>query len=81
MDTKNVSVVKTRPGKCRYPWHELEVGDSFDVPLTYIKHESGNDMARVRLVSSAWEIKKNHGTDYQIHTIRHQGVVRCWRLK
>ncbi len=55
----------------RWPFHEMEVGDSFAVPL------DTPEAKRVR--SAACHCGKRHNQRFTIRTLRSEGVVRVWR--
>lgn len=61
-----------RGAKRKYPWLEMEVGDSFAIPAG--QHES------VRTSASAWEAR--HPEDPRMFTVRktENGTYRCWRV-
>ena len=77
----------TRVGRpSRYPWSEMEVGDSFFVPVS-----EGEDIHKLRTSISGSRyaytkgMVKRHGVEYRatIRTVTEGGVegVRAWRLK
>lgn len=59
----------------RYPWHQMEVGDSFQVPSD-VSPNSAYGLAREANVSAALA---GSGKKF---TVRKQadGTYRCWRL-
>jgi hypothetical protein len=56
------------------------VGDSFAVPLAGETYE-GENMAAVRLRSSAIRYARTHGGKFTVRTDREVGEVRCWRVE
>jgi hypothetical protein len=56
------------------------VGDSFAVPLAGETYE-GENMAAVRLRSSAIRYARTHGGKFTVRTDREAGEVRCWRVE
>lgn len=65
----------------RYPFRNMEVGDSFTVPLTgRISHHNKSDIARVRVAAAAASVQKNSTLRFTTRVDREQGVVRCWRV-
>jgi hypothetical protein len=67
-----------RPRK--YPFPDMAVGDSFAVPLAGETYE-GENMAAVRLRSSAIRYARTHGGKFTVRTDREVGEVRCWRVE
>lgn len=63
------------PPKKKYPWHKMEVGDSFAIP---VKGEKIDNIFS-RLHGSAWHHKKD-GFRIRAKYIKKEGVVRCWRI-
>lgn len=70
------------PGRSIYPFGEMEVGDSFAVPLSGEKSKGGNDKVTDRISSavSAFKKRADRGLKFSVHTDRSEGVVRCWRM-
>lgn len=57
-----------RGGRQRYPWQEMEVGDSFFV-----------EGASVRSLSAAAaQVGRRSGRKFSLRTV--EGGVRCWRV-
>lgn len=63
-----------------YPLAQLEVGDSFAVPLTDEFTSQGAPRATSRVAMAAAAVAKTHGFKFTLRTLRDQGVVRCWRI-
>jgi hypothetical protein len=66
-----------------YPFAEMEIGDSFSVPLSgvRVKANSGyTDKAARNLVSAASIYSKKCGIKFSTRTLHGEGVVRCWRV-
>jgi hypothetical protein len=59
------AIIRTRDSK--YPWHSMQVGDSFFVADFTVK----------QLAGTAYAAAKRHSTKYTIRSI--DGGVRVWR--
>ena len=64
-----------------YPFPDMEVGDSFAVPLSGDKHLKGGDMTANRVGLAARRFGRLTGRKFTIRTVREEGVVRCWRIE
>ena len=67
-----------RPAK--YPFRDMEIGDSFSVPLTGVRQD-GQDIAATRLRSRASSAAKEIGRKFAVRTDNENNVVRCWRVE
>ena len=61
-------------GRRRYPFHEMEVGDSFFVPHA---DKSGRDLS-TRVSNAAVKWGKIHDCKFTIRQV--DGGARCWRV-
>ena len=70
------------PGHKIYPFEEMEVGDSFSVPLSGETGKTGADKASDRVSSAVCQFKKRKsgGWKFSVRIERNEGVVRCWRI-
>ena len=66
---KSVPMPSGRKGKCKWPWHEMKVGDSF-----FAKGYDHNSFSGSRAV-----IQMRTGFKFSI--ARQNGGVRVWRTK
>lgn len=66
--------------KRRYPFGEMEVGDSFSVDLAGESYDHGGDKAQQRIMCAAAAWKRKNGRDFSTQIDRAAGVVRCWRI-
>ncbi len=64
----------------RYPFGEMEVGDSFSVDLVGETYDHGSDKAQQRIMCAAAAWKRKNGRDFSTQIDRDAGVVRCWRI-
>lgn len=71
-----VPVVSSRQ---KYPFNEMEVGDSFTVPLSGILKGALDSNAQ-RLHSAAYSAGKALGRKFTVRSIAVEGVARCWRF-
>lgn len=64
------TVIPGRNSKARYPWREMEVGQSFVFPddVSYDAAYQGAYYANYKLKPKKFRVA------------RHEGVIRCWRL-
>lgn len=72
------------PSYCTYPFKDMEVGDSFVVPLSGTTIKAGKiDAATHRVSVSAgyWVKKHSPGAKFTIRSLVDEGVARCWRVK
>jgi hypothetical protein len=77
---KNTPLLPTRMGRpCKYPFAELQVGDSFAIPLAGIMRSNG-DLAVVRLGAAAVSYARRYGGKFTVRTDRENNSARCWRL-
>ena len=74
-------------GVSKYPLSQLDVGDSFSIPLLGSERKCRNnggsqDRAPMNLASAISNYYKTHkdGKKFTIRTIKDEGVVRCWRI-
>lgn len=71
--------VDLKPRTAKYPFAQMEVGDSFSVPLTGERRNNGY-VSATRLTSAAASHKKrNPGWNFAIRTLPEDSVVRIWR--
>jgi hypothetical protein len=79
---KNVPMPPVYAGRnAKYPFADMEVGDSFAIPLDGVPAMNGGDRAVATLRSSAIQRSKRHGGKYAVRTDREVGVARCWRVE
>lgn len=71
-------VRKGRP--CKYPFAELQVGDSFAVPLAGSIMLGKGDVAVGRISAAAVAYARRYGGKFTVRTDRENNVARCWRL-
>jgi hypothetical protein len=67
--------------KRKYPFDEMEVGDSFTLPLSGEIGPGGSDRVVCLLSCAGNRRRKTHGQAFRVRTEREQGVARCWRVK
>lgn len=60
----------------KYPFSDMEVGDSF-----FIKDTKTPDKTRNTLASAAWYYKKKNGNTQHFHTKIYVTGVRVWRVE
>ena len=73
------NIPKPVDGKIKYPLRELEVGDSFFVPLD---GRSPGDLQNSILGSARSE--RFEGKRFSTHVVKEDGKrigIRCWRIK
>ena len=63
----------------KYPFPDMEVGDSFAVPLSGEKTEKYDDRATSLLRGAALNYGRRTGMEFVVRTVREEGVARCWR--
>ena len=67
-------------GNARYPWLEMNIGDSF-----FQKPQGSEDQkaCRTRMVVGRGNRRKAHGEDYVIAYVTENGIdgVRMWKTK
>lgn len=69
---KGVPIPSSRAVSMRYPFPDMEVGDSFVVPFS-----AGQDG---RLRSAACAYQRRRGGKFTVRRFTREGVVRCWRV-
>ena len=70
---KGVPIPKIK-GHAKYPWNEMEVGDSFFAPL------NGRDFGQFRNSISTSARQHKLGTTKNFRTATVDGGVRVWRI-
>jgi hypothetical protein len=68
-----------------FPFRQMEVGDSFAVPLTGEAHATAAgghkwDKAVRRIRNAAIYHQRKHGMKFTVRELRDEGVARCWRV-
>lgn len=63
-----------------YPFPEMEVGDSFAVPITD-DASLGNNANTSLLRSAATAYSRKHDVKFSVTFDRSKKVTRCWRIK
>jgi len=67
-------------GNTRYPWLEMDIGDSFfQAPFD---HED-QKVCRKRMITARANRRKSHGENYVIACVTENGIdgVRVWKTK
>lgn len=64
----------------KYPFPDMEVGDSFTVPLEGKQGARGLDRAAEKVRSAACNFSRRCGWKFIIRTDRAAGLARCWRV-
>ncbi|MXO67764.1 hypothetical protein GRI72_02815 [Altererythrobacter marinus] len=70
---KGIEMPASHRAMRRYPFADMEVGDSFAVPVN-----DGEDDMTVR--SAAWDYGRRHGMKFTGRLLRDEGVLRVWRV-
>lgn len=65
----------------KYPFADLEVGDSFTIPLSGQISRHGEDLSSVRLRSAASAFGRKYGGRFLVRVNKTSGVVRCWKVE
>lgn len=66
----------------KYPFHLMEVGDSFDAPRDMGKDDDGRCRRRLAVDTSARGYCRRHNPKAKFTTrIFDKDTVRCWRIK
>jgi hypothetical protein len=74
-------VVGRSPGrKPKYPFADMEVGDSFSVHLNKKGDKVEAKKVAVRLSVSVAYYQRNYGGRFTTRTMLDEGVVRCWKV-
>jgi hypothetical protein len=78
---KNVPMPKISKGRPRiYPFPEMEVGDSFAVPITD-DLSLGNNTNSSPLRSVAAAYARKYGGRFSVQLDRSNKIMRCWRVE
>ena len=78
---KGIAIPPQTPGRRRiYPFHEMDVGDSFAVSVD--AHQSTENKRRV-IKACADRLKKTIGMEFECRSVVEDGQrrIRCWRTK
>jgi hypothetical protein len=68
------------PRPVKYPFANLEVGQHLDVPLSEEKAPDGSNRAARCLRWAAKRHANLYGGEFQVRTLRKEGVARCIRV-
>lgn len=63
----------------KYPFPDMEVGDSFTIPLSGTVGRRGMDTVASKVRCAACGFARRSGWKFTVRTERADGVVRCWR--
>lgn len=66
-----------KPGQYSYPFGDMQIGDSFAVPLGT---ESGRIQNKVSSAISMWRKRTGTAAKFATRVNREEGVIRCWRV-
>lgn len=82
---KNVAIPansERKPHKTKYPFRDMEVGDSFAIKLSSTVSKWSKRPVNIdRLTNSAYLYKKRHaGWDYTTRISYRDNTVRLWRV-
>lgn len=78
---KGLPMPKISKGRPRiYPFSEMEVGDSFAVPITD-NLSLGNNKNSSLLRSAATAYTRKYGDKFSVLLDRPNKVARCWRVE
>ena len=73
---KNVNIPNSNGGRqCKYPFKEMEVGDSFSCG-EYLR----DNMSKINNAGRNWSNKTNAGHKFQCRKLD-DGTFRIWRVK
>lgn len=75
---KNIPIPEPKKRKCKYPFNEMEVGDSFFYPIE--NNLSTNEM-QMRLVNASCSFNRKNGNTYKFRSTQLKNGVRIWRIK
>ena len=81
--TKDIPVPPPSNGGRPYkdPFLNMQVGDSFTVPLTGQPHNDGGDVASNRVRNAGKRYTTKTGARFTVRVLKDEGVVRCWRIE
>lgn len=78
---KGLPIPKISTGRPRiYPFPQMEVGDSFAVPITDEILSGQNKSARL-LSSAATAYARKYGGRFSVQFDRSNKIMRCWRVE
>lgn len=66
-----MAIPETRGAGAIYPFGEMEIGESFSLPLT-------DRITNLRAAAKMFGVR--NGKKFTVRTIRDEGVARCWRI-
>lgn len=69
---KGISIPNTKGRKMKYPFAEMQVGDSFQYPEGRTKHS-------VLGAAKGWAKRHKYKRDFSVRTV--DGKFRLWRIK
>lgn len=73
-------IVGLSPGrKPKYPFADMEVGDSFSVHLNKPDDKAEAKLEAARLSVSVAYHQRRYGGRFTVRTMLDEGVVRCWK--
>jgi hypothetical protein len=65
----------------KYPFAEMQIGDSFAIPLSGEIGRHGEDLSASRLRSSASTFGRVHGGRFIVRIDKVGGSIRCWKVE
>jgi len=82
---KNIPIPDRKFGKggrkLHYPLADMQVGESFAVPLIGEEYQSGKgDKATKMIAASVSRYSRIHAVKFVVRTLKDEGVVRVWRV-
>lgn len=76
---KNIPIPQQAKKKeCKYPFHKMEVGDSFFYPLT---NECNTRELQTKIANAAWTWNNRNNNTLKFKTTQVDNGVRVWRIK
>lgn len=78
----NIPIPEAQRGRIRkkYPFQEMQVGDSFLVPVTDVEGKWNASKMNNRITSAARQYQQQNNPLFRVICRKVEGGVRCWRI-
>ncbi|WP_324069876.1 MAG: hypothetical protein RSE15_05045 [Flavobacterium sp.] len=75
---KNIPIPAPKKKECKYPFHKMEVGDSFFYPL---KDECSTALLQMKISNASCTYNRKDKTGKKFKTTQLSNGVRVWRIQ
>lgn len=75
---KNIPFPVQKKKECKYPFHKMEVGDSFFYPIS---NECNTRELQTKIANAAWTWNNRNNKELKFKTTQLENGVRVWRIQ